>query len=324
MANGGIEPALIYLGFLGACGVSLGLAGLFAELTLRGRPRALAVPTAALILAAGAAFLGQPTPVLLSLLALVYLFAAFHTAPVRRAWDRVRSLGRDPRFLWGGLVLAGLLVAFWQPGLIEPTAPAVKADTADRLPPEEFPLKEDASVHAVTDKGRPVRLYYAEAGEIEPAAMLAVEANKIRPWALSTSMIRTEKPDVGYNCHGWTFADGHHWILNNDVNAILADNGYRPVKQPRPGDLAVYHSGPGGEVIHSGVVRVAGPDKVILVESKWGWLGRYVHTPEAQLYGRSWVYYHSDRNGHRLRGLDDSHQPPPARETTTHLTPEAH
>jgi hypothetical protein len=46
------------------------------------------------------------------------------------------------------------------------------------------------------------------------------------------------------------------------------------------------------------------------VESKWGWLGRYLHPPAAQRYGTLWTFHRSDRTGHRLRGLEDAGQGP--------------
>src|SRR5207248_516297 len=45
-------------------------------------------------------------------------------------------------------------------------------------------------------------------------------------------------------------------------------------------------------------------DGVVLVESKWGQLGRYIHTCADHIYGdNTCTYYRSSRTGHVLRGL---------------------
>jgi hypothetical protein len=41
----------------------------------------------------------------------------------------------------------------------------------------------------------------------------------------------------------------------------------------------------------------------MLVEGKWGHLGRYLHRPEDYPYNTSWTYHRSRRGGHLLAGL---------------------
>src|SRR5262249_9036483 len=83
----------------------------------------------------------------------------------------------------------------------------------------------------------------------------------------------------------------------------LQDNRYSAVSSPRAGDLAVYHN-PSGEVTHTGIVRLAA-DGLILIESKWGQLGRFVHTPTEHCYTDSTcTSYRSPRTSHLLRGLE--------------------
>ena len=65
---------------------------------------------------------------------------------------------------------------------------------------------------------------------------------------------------------------------------ILADNGYVVVDEPREGDIVIYRDGL-GQVQHTGLVRFVGTDGLVLVESKWGSLGIYLHTPKEQPYG---------------------------------------
>jgi len=54
-------------------------------------------------------------------------------------------------------------------------------------------------------------------------------------------------------------------------------------------------------VIHTGLVRFVDDDGVILIESKWGPLGVYLHPPEAQPWGHDFTFYRSPRPGHLLR-----------------------
>jgi hypothetical protein len=119
------------------------------------------------------------------------------------------------------------------------------------------------------------------------------------------SLIRTGPADPESNCHGWVFAFGEYVIDGEAIDTILEDNGYAEVAAPQEGDLIVYR-GADGIVEHTGVVREVSPSGAILVESKWGSQGRYLHAPADQPYWRAWGFYHSEREGHRLAGMDDS------------------
>jgi hypothetical protein len=101
------------------------------------------------------------------------------------------------------------------------------------------------------------------------------------------------------NCHGWVFCSGQYFLQCEDVEKILADNGYQIYDSPRVGDLVVYRNSSGG-ISHTGVVKecaLAGPP---VIESKWGLRGRFVHSPADQPYGRRFGYYRSTRQGHTL------------------------
>ena len=86
------------------------------------------------------------------------------------------------------------------------------------------------------------------------------------------------------------------------MGAILADNGYTPVTDPRPGDLAVYRQN--GTVAHTAVVRYVTPGMPVLVEGKWGVAGVYLHPVDASPYGSEFTFYRVDRPTHVLAGLD--------------------
>src|SRR5262249_55569883 len=100
---------------------------------------------------------------------------------------------------------------------------------------------------------------------------------------------------------------------------ILADNGYHVVAQPQVGDVITYRD-VHGKVTHSGVVRVV-EHGVILIESKWGHLGCYLHRPEDQPYGDRFTYHRSARKGHVLSGLRQQGQAGPAASAVTNGLP---
>lgn len=162
-------------------------------------------------------------------------------------------------------------------------------------------LAEDPTASAWTDRGRKVRLLLPPDVDLAEGPLHAQERELERSLALR--LIRTAPPDWRSDCHGWTFADGRWWVYGADVALILEDNGYRPVTDPAPGDLAVYRD-LAGTITHTGVVFAASPGRPVLVESKWTWLGCYVHTAQDQPYGTVITYYRTDRGSHRLRGLN--------------------
>jgi hypothetical protein len=154
--------------------------------------------------------------------------------------------------------------------------------------------------YAVTDVGRRVPLYtLPDEDETELGARVA-DTTLVR--GRLARLIRTAEPDVTHNCHGWVFTAGQRWLRGRDVDVILEDNGYQKVTAPRVGDIVIYRSQAGSVVLHTGLVRSAEPG-LILIESKWGALGRYVHRAEDQCYGDNFAYYHTERQGHALLGL---------------------
>jgi hypothetical protein len=152
---------------------------------------------------------------------------------------------------------------------------------------------------ARTDKGRRVRLFANPEFVLPPSTLALMEDDLARETDLSLRVIRQAAPDADSDCHGWIFADGRWWIVGEDVPIILEDNGYTPVTEPKAGDLVIYRYG-ARLITHSGIVVSASDRGRILIESKWAWLGTYLHGPEAHPYGGSPHYYRSPRPGHRL------------------------
>ena len=100
------------------------------------------------------------------------------------------------------------------------------------------------------------------------------------------------------------FTGGRFWIRPNAVPAILDENGYKPVAEPVPGDLIVYWDAHGWP-LHCGLVRSGAKEGRVLVESKWGHGGQFVHSPEDQTYSTSFTFLRSRRQGHLLKGLEE-------------------
>jgi hypothetical protein len=176
-----------------------------------------------------------------------------------------------------------------------------KGHSHEIIPAEDVPLAQRSvparKVHAETDRGRPVGLYWvADANSyLTPVQEQEVQHVQIRLLRL----IRSAPADERYNCYGWVFTDGTYWVYETDIPQILQDNGYREVEVPEAGDLILYRDAE-GQIAHCGLVRVAGADGLILIESKWGEMGRFIHRPEDCTYGGRWTYYHTDRPGHCL------------------------
>src|SRR5262249_25413708 len=143
--------------------------------------------------------------------------------------------------------------------------------------PSDLQLEPVDGQWAVTDKGRVLHLYSMNSPGT--AKLAEEEATFLRNRHLDQQLIRTGDGYATSNCHGWVFAGGRHWVRGDQVDPILRDNGYRQVPVPQPGDVAIFRNDR-GEVAHSGVVRGTNAEGRVLLESKWGRLGRFLHTHE--------------------------------------------
>jgi hypothetical protein len=188
------------------------------------------------------------------------------------------------------------------------------SDTARQAAPGE----ESAEIQikalplwAISDMGSRIRLHAVTDARVRN------NSSAVNPH-LALRLIRTAPPQVNCNSHGWVFTGGRFWLLSADIERILVDNCYQPVSDPVAGDLVIYRDS-AGTITHSACVRAATPDGLILVEGQWGPLGRFLHAPEDQLFGDRWTFYHSDRKGHLLDGLDESTPDPKPEPRQPHL-----
>ncbi len=186
--------------------------------------------------------------------------------------------------IWGSLWLLRNPSTHWQRfglGVMFLCQISVVVWTADRLHsaikgPELPVLQGGISLYRIsgqallTDKQRLVPVYRAP---LDGDMRAYYEFDAREPAGLS---IQRASEDVGSNCHGWVFAGGQYLITGSGVKMILEDNGYRLVAAPQPGDVVVYRDEQ-NEIVHTGLVRTAFDDGRVLVESKWGLGGRYLH-----------------------------------------------
>ena len=189
------------------------------------------------------------------------------------------------------------------------------------VPPEEcfgvansvFVLGEEETVCAVTDRGAVLPLVRYEAlitpdtrsrrpfdpdRDLNGFLAMIEEVFLARLVAPHCQMQRVRELNPASNCHGWTFLAGQHGIGDQYVPVILDQHGYEVVEEPRYGDLAIYR-GDNDAIVHSGFVRLTVPGHEILVESKWGPFGVFLHSAEAH-HGRC-MFYRTARHSDTLK-----------------------
>jgi hypothetical protein len=246
-------------------------------------------------------------PACLSLPALILggVWVVFGLA--RSTWtERLARVGlaalRNPQFQGALLVLSGVALLVAHVCLLEWALAAEASQLEEKLDVSATPLSLVWEGTAYTDAGKVVALCTADdSAELVPADENVELAHR----HLTYKVMRLSPADVACNCHGWVFAAGCYWIRSASIETILADNGYAVAKRPRVGDVAIYRD-PAGTISHSGLVRSVTRDGPILIESKWGRLGRYVHQPaDIPVAHSKCSYYRSKRVGHLLRGLPD-------------------
>jgi hypothetical protein len=309
-------PHLVqHLDFVSLCALAggaaaLGLAGLLAPLYRVGRtwrgPLALAAALGlwgVIALAAGCSRPFWLAPLALGSLAALAALARLPLLPAS-ARACVAALGHA-RLQAAALLVAGAGLLGWQVYQIE------HEDHEDFLAqfegPSAFLTLEEPGLLARTDAGHPVPLCSARRAEDGP--LEEGEARMIHQRNLHRRVIQTASADLTSNCHGWVFAAGRHWVRGSSIERILLDNGYQAVSRPEPGDLAVWRD-ESGSVTHSGLVRSSADDGTVLIESKWGMAGRFIHTPTAHAYAtHNCTYYHSGRGTHLLRGMGEASAP---------------
>jgi hypothetical protein len=291
--NLSLQPTWEIVLVFGALATLVGLGGIVIGPSKRSRlPRGVLVVGVLLVLAeAGCmAELGAPQFYWFAVFALLAVSGFFRLL----AYPPVRAVA---------LLLLGPGLIFWQAYAVPPASPTFNAD--DWLGPAvpDVQMSDEPVAWAVTDAGNPVPLHTAAPAEGEVVFNAAKETLFLQHRDLLQSVIRTGDANLKSNCHGWVFTGGRYWVKAREVDRILKENGYATVSAPRAGDVAVYRE-ENGRAYHTAVVRCVTEDGTIFQESKWGTLGRFLHTADKNPYAYLLCTYHrSSRDGHCLKGL---------------------
>jgi hypothetical protein len=164
----------------------------------------------------------------------------------------------------------------------------------------EPPTRSKTGQPATTDLGRTLNLRApVELRAVEELSR--AEGRLLGDARYIARVLRVAPASDVSNCHGWVFAGGKYWVGPEDVEQVLADNGYQPVSDPRRGDVVIYRDST--NISHTAVVYSVAPNQEVLVEGKWGWMGVFVHRAGDSPYGTRYTYYRSTRQGHLVVGL---------------------
>lgn len=208
-------------------------------------------------------------------------------------WKMPRSLFRGRLSGWL-IILSSVSLAGWSYHRFQ-----------ERLyPPPKKPIlllstpgkkKEVHEFVAMTDRNRPIRVYRMAEDGIDP-----VNGNEALNVDFMESTIQRGPADPAANCHGWVFLDSQFLIPGEAVQQILDDNGYELTEEPRAGDVIVYRNAD-REIVHSGLVRGVLNDGTIIIESKWGIEGTFLHDPDGTPYSTLYEYHRSPRPDNRVK-----------------------
>jgi len=254
-----------------------------------------------------AALLGQPLLIWLPPLTLIGVWAVCQLARIalcQRVLYQVGVLLCSARFHAALLLLGCPTVgAWWIIRLAEPE-PLQPFNWPGALGEPNRNLEEVTTLTVVTDKGRKVRVYRCLSRVKLTPAVLAQHTNMLRERGFQEQVMMLPDLDLDTNCFGHVFTGGLYWIADpRGIEAILQDNGYQLVDEPQVGDVAIYR-GEGERIVHTGIVRAAGKEGPVLIESKWGEMSNYIHPPDLHPYPWTTCYfYRSARPNHTLRGL---------------------
>ncbi len=206
---------------------------------------------------------------------------------VRQALSFLQPIATSPAYHGVGLALAGGFLIF-APAEIQNQMELAQSDSLmQSVDPASIPMPLETFTGR-TDQGATIDLYTAHVDHVTD------DISWLHEHDYDFRLMRLDGPDDTCNCHGYVFTGGKHWVLGRDVPAILRDNGYFEVSEPQAGDIAVYRDVE-GIVAHTGMVRAAGQGIAVLVESKWGQYGVYLHPSSQCPYPGTPSYFRTNR-----------------------------
>jgi hypothetical protein len=218
----------------------------------------------------------------------------------RRSFGSWKPLPVGAVIAFAGVALLTVSVVRYETGL----EAKLDADSSDLETLGFMPEREaETDRLAFTDRGHHITLWRPKT-TMSADELGAREGRSLRLARASAEITRTGDSGVASNCHGWVFTGGRAILSNNDVELILADNGYEITREPRPGDLAIYRN---GEIVaHTAIVRSVEPGRPVVVEGKWSWMGVYRHAVGDSIYGQEYAFYRSPRTDHLVKFGDRS------------------
>lgn len=272
-------------------------------------------PRAWRVIASGLAIVtGAITPLLAghflaALIPLAIALIAFTLVNSRSVWLQTLTLAAA-----GGVVWISAFVHL-DLGIESPRKQAASETLDMGMKSESFaidqPILRDAvGATAATDRGKPIKLAVA-ANDRPDSVLVEPEQATLVELHFADKVLRVEPPSDECNCFGWVFTNGNYYLAQADIESILTDNGYEIVAQPQHNDLVIYRQG--GAIAHVGLVSAVDEGQSVLVRSKWGWLGVYVHQVDVSIYGSDFAYFRSSRVGHLLAGLGSNQRSPKPR-----------
>lgn len=208
-------------------------------------------------------------------------------------WKTPRSLFRRRPSGWV-VVLSSLGLVGWSYHRFHErlNPPTTKPDLLLRTPGKKQVVHEFV---AVTDRNRPIRVYRLSDDGEDP-----LDVNEATPFNYLEATIQRGPASLVANCHGWVFLDSQFLIPGEAVQQILDDNGYELTTEPKAGDVIIYRDD-NRNIVHSGLVRGVLNDGTVIIESKWGTEGVFLHDPEGTPYSILYEYYRAPRPDHRVK-----------------------
>ena len=297
------DPSLLPVAIV-ACGLGLATAGIVTAIWPR-RARGISIFPAviAAAIALGVAALGSNLAIVVVLAAIVsfsVIVSAVRSKRVASAVSIIQSFVQSPRTRWVAIGISGAALSAFGVASIDQSGEFDDAQSLAHLELVSRPATKPVA-YAHTDCGSPIALK-VNAEERSPQRLDEIEHNLLQDHHWTDHVIRKLPASDESNCHGWVFAGGRYWLDADDVECILSENGYQPVVQARVGDLVIYRDA-AGQIMHSGIVRAVLNDGDSLIESKWCWMGVFLHRVGDSDYGANFTYYRSDRGSHLMVGL---------------------
>ncbi len=228
-----------------------------------------------------------------AVIAITIWLAWLHLKHSRTPWERFR---RRPS-AWLLLASSFGLVGWSSHQYQERLKPPVKRSLVIAVAPGQQ-SQQVLEFVALTDGNHPIKVYRLDQDALDstddesPWESLSVEYNG--------NMIQRAPAGLLANCHGWVFLDGQYLISGDAVQRILDDNAYEVVDEAMAGDVIIYRDN-NRNIVHSGLVRGVLDDGTVIIESKWGIEGVFLHNPLDTPYSVLFAYYRSPRPTHRVK-----------------------